>query len=173
MGIQSKKWSKMHLKSSTLLSKMAKFWFSRFSLKIARIDSHLVHQIEDYMLKIAVNGGIYYHKCSVARDGPLIESLEKNWRQNLCRMHPELACPRLICWYRVVMVEELFTYIFGIYLKFGYKNPSFLTLSGMGRGIFSLLSLLDQILSADSFFKNYLEVKIEIYWVILTTCPAH
>ena len=29
--------------------------------------------------------------------------------------------------YRVVMVEELFAYIFGIYIKFGYKNPSILT----------------------------------------------
>ena len=25
------------------------------------------------------------------------------------------------------MVEELFEYIFGIYIKFGYKNPSTLT----------------------------------------------
>ena len=25
--------------------------------------------------------------------------------------------------YKVVTVEELFTYFFGIYIKFGYKNP--------------------------------------------------
>jgi hypothetical protein len=25
------------------------------------------------------------------------------------------------------MVEELFAYIFGIYIKFGYKNPSILS----------------------------------------------
>ena len=31
--------------------------------------------------------------------------------------------------YKVVTVEELFTYIFGIYIKFGYKNPPILTLS--------------------------------------------
>ena len=28
--------------------------------------------------------------------------------------------------YRVVMVEELFDYIFGIYKRFGYKDPSIL-----------------------------------------------
>ena len=51
-----------------------------------------------------------------------------------------------------------------------------LTLSDMGQGIFIPLSLLDQILSADFFFKNFqtlLEVKIEINQVILTPCPAH
>ena len=30
--------------------------------------------------------------------------------------------------YRVVMVEEVFAYFFGIYTKFGYKNPLILTL---------------------------------------------
>jgi hypothetical protein len=52
---------------------------SKLCLNLTKFaDSHLVHQIEDYILNIAVNGGIYYQKCSVARDGPLIESLEKN-----------------------------------------------------------------------------------------------
>ena len=31
--------------------------------------------------------------------------------------------------YRVVMVEELFDYIFGIYKRFGYKDPSILATS--------------------------------------------
>ena len=51
-----------------------------------------------------------------------------------------------------------------------------LTLSGTGQGTFTLMSLIDQILSADFFFKNFqmcLDVKIEINWVILTSCPAH
>ena len=51
-----------------------------------------------------------------------------------------------------------------------------LTLSGTRKGIFTPLSLLDQILSADFFFKNsqtLLEVKIEINPVILTPCQAH
>ena len=30
-------------------------------------------------------------------------------------------------WLEEVTVEELFAYIFGIYIKFGYKNPSVLT----------------------------------------------
>ena len=31
--------------------------------------------------------------------------------------------------YRVVTVEELFDYIFGIYKRFGYKDPSILATS--------------------------------------------
>ena len=30
--------------------------------------------------------------------------------------------------YRIVTVEELFAYFLGIYIKFSYKNPLFLTL---------------------------------------------
>ena len=52
----------------------------------------------------------------------------------------------------------------------GFQN---LTLSGTGQGTFTCMSLLDQILSADFFFKNLVEVKIDINRVILTTCPAH
>ena len=33
----------------------------------------------------------------------------------------------MIFYYRVVTVEELFTYFFGIYIKLEYKNPSILT----------------------------------------------
>ena len=29
--------------------------------------------------------------------------------------------------YRVVTVEDLFAYFFGVYIKFGFKNPSILT----------------------------------------------
>ena len=62
-----------------------------------------------------------------------------------------------------------------------YKKPDKLnglglTLSGTGQGIFTPLSLLDQILSADFFFKNFqtlLEEKIEINWVMLTPSSAH
>ena len=35
----------------------------------------------------------------------------------------------VIFYYRVVTVEELFAYFFGMYIKFGYKNPSILTSS--------------------------------------------
>ena len=51
-----------------------------------------------------------------------------------------------------------------------------LTLSGARQGIFTLMSLLDQILSDDFFFKNFqtlLVMKIKINRVILTPCPAH
>ena len=34
----------------------------------------------------------------------------------------------MIFQYKVVTVEEILAYFFGIYIKFGYKNPSILTL---------------------------------------------
>ena len=58
-----------------------------------------------------------------------------------------------------------------------YVHPfTALTLYGTGQGIFTLVSLLDQILSTDFFFKIFqilLVMKIEINWIILTPCPAH
>ena len=59
-----------------------------------------------------------------------------------------------------------------------FNLGNYLTLFGTGReeDIFISLFLLDQILSADFFFKifqTFLEVKIYINWVILTPCPAH
>ena len=72
-------------------------------------------------------------------------------------------------WY-IVWVSKIQIYIMKI--KAAYL---LLTLSGMGRDIFTPLSLLDQILSAEFFSKisKLSEVKIEINRVILTPCPAH
>ena len=49
------------------------------------------------------------------------------------------------------------------------QNLFKLTLSGTRKGTFTLISLIEQILSADFFFKNFqtlLEVKIENNWII-------
>ena len=53
------------------------------------------------------------------------------------------------------------------------SQDSPLTLFGTGGDTFIPLFLLDQILSADFFFKLFLEVKIDIDRVIMTLCQAH
>ena len=77
----------------------------------------------------------------------------------------------IICYWKFLVCLFIFFYVYTI-----QPAVCLLTLFGTGGDTFIPLSFLDQILSADFFFKNFqtfFELKFDINRVILTPCPGH
>ena len=74
---------------------------------------------------------------------------------------------------QIKIIQEFFSHLIIFNINYGRILMANINLTLSGLGTFHLVSLLDQILSAEYFQKTLLKVKIEINRVIWTPCPTH